>query len=33
MARRPTAAELQEALAAARRAGIVRLDPGSVGGG
>jgi putative pyruvate formate lyase activating enzyme len=33
MARRPTAAELQEALAVARRAGIVRLDPGSVGGG
>ena len=32
VARRPTAAELREALLAARRAGIHRLDPGSVGG-
>ncbi len=33
IARRPTGPELQEALAAARRAGIERLDPGSAGGG
>jgi putative pyruvate formate lyase activating enzyme len=33
IARRPTAAELQEALSAARRAGIERFDPGSAGGG
>ncbi|HET6922847.1 MAG TPA: radical SAM protein, partial [Anaeromyxobacteraceae bacterium] len=33
VARRPTAAELREALAATRRAGIERLDPGSVGRG
>jgi putative pyruvate formate lyase activating enzyme len=32
MARRPTAADLQEALAAARRGGLERLDPGSGAG-
>ncbi len=32
VARRPTAGELREALAAARRAGLRRLDPSSIGG-